>query len=173
MAYIIGEIEESTLRRRVSRFVLDKTERVAREMRKRSFVVMRRFVASIALVAGIGLTSAHAIAQTTPSGLNQQQAALYLACTGVATGGNLSPQITPNALAAEILVNQQLVSQAQSLPALQGLSFIQLSQVMSNSLKTYAKQQLGCTKKCTAAALNLFLTQNTNSCLSIASGFTP
>ncbi len=172
MAYIIREIEELTLRRRVSRFVLGKTERVAREMRKRSFVVMRRFVASIALVAAIGLMSAHASAQTV-SGLNQQQAALYLACTGVATGGNLSPQITPNALAAEILVNQQLVNQAQSLPALQGLSFIQLSQVMSNSLKTYAKQQLGCTKKCTAAALNLFLTQNPGSCLSIASGFTP
>jgi hypothetical protein len=127
----------------------------------------------------LGLTVlAAAIASASPLhaatlNLNQEQSAIYLACVAVATGGNLSTQITPNVLAAEILVNQQLVSQAQSLPALQGLTFIQLGRLISSSLRDYGQKQLGCTRKCTQQVLNLFVTQNQSSCLSIASGFAP
>lgn len=122
------------------------------------------------LAAAIGLASANANAQ---QDLNQGQSAVYLACVAAATGKNLSTNITPNSIAALLLVNQQVVSQAQSLPALQGMNFIQLQELVSDSVKEYAQKQLGCTSKCTKAAINLFLTQNQSSCLAIASGFTP
>ncbi len=120
--------------------------------------------------AAIALASPNANAQQS---LNQGQSAVYLACVAAATGGNLSTNITPNSLAALLLLNQQVVSQANSLPALQGMTFVQLQQLVSDSVKEYAEKQLGCTKKCTKAAMNLFETQNQSSCLSIASGFTP
>ncbi len=139
-------------------------------MAARSLLVTKKVWGLAALAAAIALASPNANAQ---QNLNQAQSALYLACVATATEGNLSPNITPNSLAALLLVNQQVVSQAQSLPALQGMTFVQLQQLMSNSVKQYAQNQLGCTKKCTSAALNLFMTQNQSSCLAIASGFTP
>ncbi len=135
-----------------------------------SFPVTKRILGLAVLAAAIALASPNANAQQS---LNQGQAAVYLACIAAATGGNLSTNITPNSLAAALLLNQQVVSQAQSLPALQGMTFTQLQELISDSVKDYAKQQLGCTKKCTKAAMNLFETQNQSSCLSIASGFTP
>jgi hypothetical protein len=133
--------------------------------------VRKAVFAMTVLAAGIALASPAASAASL--NLNQEQSAIYLACIAVAGAGNLSPQITPNTLAAQILLNQQVVSQMQSLPALQGMTFIQLGQLVPKSLKDYAKTQLGCTSKCTTVALNLFLTQSQSSCLSIASGFTP
>ena len=127
-------------------------------------------ISSIMLVAAIALAPMNVDAQQS---LNQNQAALYLACVGVGTGGTLSTNVTPNVIAAMLLMNQQTVSQAQTIPSLQGLTFVQLGQAMLNSMKTYEKKQLGCQKNCTQAALTLFQTQSKSSCLSIASGFAP
>lgn len=126
--------------------------------------------AAIAMLTAIAIVPRSIFAQQS---LNQSQAALYLACVGVGTAGTLSPNITPNTVTALLLTNQQTVSQAQSIPSLQGLTFVQLGQAMVNAMKTYEKNQLGCQKKCVQAALNLFQTQNQSSCLSIASGFAP
>lgn len=137
---------------------------------ERSNVVIKAFFASMMLIAVVAIAPSTVDAQ---QGLNQSQAALYLACVGVGTGGTLSTNVTPNYIAALLLMNQQTVSQAQSIPSLQGLTFVQLGQAMLNSMNTYEKKQLGCQKKCVQAALNLFQTQSKSSCLSIASGFAP
>jgi hypothetical protein len=135
---------------------------------KRRAIVIKPMFAAILLAAMIAMAPAKVCAQ---QNLNQNQAALYLSCIAVSTGGTLSTNITPNTLTALLLMNQQTVSQAQTLPALQGMTFIQLAQAMQNSMKNYEKNQLGCQKKCVQAALNLFQTQSQSSCLSIASGF--
>jgi hypothetical protein len=130
--------------------------------------VTKATFAMITMLVAIAIAPRTSLAQ---QNLNQNQAALYLACVGVGTGGTLSPNITPNTVTAILLMNQQTVSQAQSIPSLQGLNFVQLGQLMLNSMQTYEKKQLGCQRKCVQAALNLFQTQSQSSCLSIASGF--
>jgi len=127
-------------------------------------------VFALTMLAGLVLPSMSAQAQQS---LNQNQAALYLACVGVGTVGTLSPNLSPNAVAALLLMNQQTVSQAQSIPSIQGLTFVQLGKAMLSAMKNYEKKQLGCQNQCVQAALNLFQTQSQSSCLSIASGFAP
>jgi hypothetical protein len=142
----------------------------SQSQQNRSGVVTKAVFASIMMMTAVAILPVSVDAQQS---LNQSQAALYLACVGVGTGGTLSPSLTPNTVAALLLMNQQTVSQAQSIPSLQGLTFIQLGQAMLNSMNTYEKKQLGCQHKCVQAALNLFQSQSRSSCLSIASGFAP
>ena len=127
---------------------------------------------AVAIAAAIAFGPRGAYAQST---LNQNQGALYLACIGSSTAGNLPVNLNPNLYAGVILTNQSVVSQSQSITSLQGLTFVQLGQLIVTNIKTYGNKQLGCqnSKKCVAQVLTLFLTQNQASCLSIASGYAP
>jgi hypothetical protein len=137
---------------------------------ERSRAVSKILLCAIAIAAAIAFGPGGANAQAT---LNQGQGALYLACIGASSVGNLPVNLNPNLYAAAILTNQAVVSQAESITSLQGLTFVQLGQLISTSMKTYGSKQLGCTHKCTNQVLTAFITQNQASCLAIASGFTP
>ena len=128
------------------------------------------FLCAIAIAAAIAFGPGGANAQST---LNQNQGALYLACIGAASVGNLPVNLNPNLYAAAILTNQQVVSQSQSIVSLQGLTFVQLGELISKNIKTYGSKQLGCTKKCTNQVLSAFMSQNQASCLAIAEGYAP
>lgn len=130
----------------------------------------KTFLCAIAIAAAVAFGPGRANAQAS---LNAGQGALYLACIGAESVGNLPVNLPPNLYAGAILTNQNVVSQSQSITSLQGLTFVQLGQLISNSMKTYGKNQLSCTKKCTSQVLSTFQTQNQASCLAIASGFTP
>ncbi|MGA9723762.1 MAG: hypothetical protein WBQ86_14990 [Candidatus Binatus sp.] len=130
----------------------------------------KTILCAIAIAAAIAFGPGGANAQST---LNQNQAALYLTCIGAASVGNLPTNLNPNVYAAVILTNQQVVSQSQSITSLQGLTFVQLGQLITTNVKIYAKNQLNCTKKCTNQVLTTFLTQNPASCLAIAQGYAP
>ena len=125
---------------------------------------------AIAIAAAITLGPRGANAQAT---LTAPQGALYLACIGAETVGNLPVNIPPNLYAGAILTNQSVVSQSQSIVSLQGMTFVQLGQLMTKSIKTYGSKQLNCTRKCTSQVLSTFQTQNQASCLAIATGFAP
>ena len=128
------------------------------------------FFCAIAIAAAIAFGPTGANAQAT---LTAPQGALYLACISASTVGNLPVNLNPNVYAAAILTNQATVSQAQSITSLQNLTFLQLGQQVTTSIKVYGKKQLGCTHKCTSQVLSTFMSQNQASCLAIASGFTP
>ena len=130
----------------------------------------KTLLCAIAIAGAIAFGPGGANAQST---LNQNQAALYLTCIGAASVGNLPTNINPNVYAAFILTNQQVVSQSQSITSLQGLTFVQLGQLVTKNIKIYAKNQLNCTKKCTNQVLSAFMSQNPASCLAIAEGFAP
>src|SRR5208282_1373146 len=132
---------------------------------ERSRAVTKTLLCAIAMAAAIAFGTGGANAQ---SALNQNQAALYLACIGTATIGTLPTNINPNVYAALILTNQEVVSQSQSITSLQGLTFVQLGQLIAKNMKTYGSKQLNCNKKCTGQVLTAFLTQNQTSCLAIA-----
>jgi hypothetical protein len=136
----------------------------------RSRVVTKTLLYAVAIAVAIAFGPRGANAQAT---LTAPQGALYLACIGAETVGNLPTNIPPNFYAGAILTNQNVVSQSQSIVSLQGMSFVQLGQLMTKSIKTYASKQLNCTKKCTSQVLSTFQTQNQASCLAIASGFAP
>ena len=140
----------------------------AREERSRA--VTKTLLCAIAIAAAIAFGPARANAQAS---LNQGQAAIYLACIGAASVGNLPVNLTPNLYAGAILTNQQVVSQAQSITSLEGLTFVQLGQLVTQNIKKYATKQLNCTHKCTNQVLTVFVTQNQASCLAIASGYAP
>jgi hypothetical protein len=135
-----------------------------------SHAVSKTLLCAIAIAATIAFRPAGANAQAS---LNQGQAVLYLACIGAGTVGNLPINLPPNVYAGAILTNQQVVSQAQSIASLQGLSFVQLGQLVKPTITDYGMQKGLCVKKCFDSVLRSFLTQNPTSCLSIASGFTP
>jgi hypothetical protein len=128
----------------------------------------------IALAAAITLGARDAKAQ---ANLNANQGALYLACIGASTVGNLPVNLTPNLYVAAILTNQQTISQAESITSLQNMTFVQLGTLIQTNMKTYGVQELDCQggrgNKCTGQVMTLFLTQNPASCLSIASGYAP
>ena len=130
----------------------------------------RIFLCAIAIAAAIAFAPRGANAQAT---LNQNQGALYLACISAASVGNLPVNLNPNLYAAAIVTNQQVVSQSQSITSLQGLTFVQLGQLISTNMKNYASKQLNCTHRCTSQVLSAFITQNQASCLAIAEGFAP
>lgn len=130
----------------------------------------KTLLCAVAMVAAIALWPPGTNAQAT---LNQNQGALYLVCIGASTGGNLPVNINPNVYAGAILMNQNVVSQSQSITSLQGLTFVQLGQLVTKNIKTYASKQLNCTKKCTSQVLSAFMTQNQASCLAIATGYAP
>ena len=130
----------------------------------------KTLLCAVAIAAAIALGPRGANAQAT---LTAPQGALYLACIGASTVGNLPVNIPPNFYAGAILTNQNVVSQSQSITSLQGLSFVQLGRLMTTSIKTYGAKQLNCTHKCTSQVLSTFQTQNQASCLAIASGFAP
>jgi hypothetical protein len=132
--------------------------------------VRRTFFCAIAIVAAIAIGPRGASAQAT---LNQNQGALYLACIGAASVGNLPINLTPNLYAAAIITNQSTVSQAESITSLQGLTFVQLGELINTNIKTYASKQLNCTHKCTNQVLTAFMTQSQASCLAIAQGYAP
>jgi len=132
--------------------------------------VTKTLLCAVVIAAAIAFGPRGANAQST---LNAGQGALYLACIGAETVGNLPVNIPPNFYAGAILTNQNVVSQSQSITSLQGLSFVQLGQLVSKSIKTYATKQLNCTKKCTSQVLSTFQSQNQASCLAIATGFAP
>jgi hypothetical protein len=136
----------------------------------RSRIVTKTLLCAVAIAAAITLGPSGANAQAT---LTAPQGALYLACIGAETVGNLPANIPPNFYAGAILTNQNVVSQSQSIVSLQGMTFVQLGQLMTKSIKTYGSKQLNCTKKCTSQVLSTFQTQNQASCLAIASGFAP
>ncbi len=83
----------------------------------------RTFLCAIAIAAAIAFGLGEANAQST---LNQNQGALYLACIGAASVGNLPVNLNPNLYAAAIVTNQQVVSQSQSITSLQGLTLCNL-----------------------------------------------
>lgn len=139
-----------------------------RELRSRA--VSKTFLWAIAIAAAIAFGSGEASAQST---LNQNQGALYLTCLGAASVGNLPLNLTPNVYAGLILTNQNVVSQSQSITSLQGLSFVQLGELITSNIKTYASKQLNCQHKCTNQVLSAFMTQNQASCLAIAQGYAP
>jgi predicted permease len=139
-----------------------------RELRSRA--VTRIFLCAVAIAAAIAFGPGGANAQST---LNQNQGALYLACIGAASVGNLPVNLNPNLYAAAILTNQQVVSQSQSITSLQGLTFVQLGESINTNIKRYASKELNCTHKCTNQVLTAFMTQNQASCLAIAQGYAP
>jgi hypothetical protein len=132
--------------------------------------VTKRLLCAIVTAIAITFGPLGAGAQST---LTANQGALYLACIGAASVGNLPVNLNPNLYAAAILTNQQVVSQSQSIVSLQGLTFVQLGESISKNIKTYAAKQLGCTKKCTSQVLSAFMSQNQASCLAIAEGYAP
>jgi hypothetical protein len=143
-----------------------------REVRSRA--VTKPLLCAIAIAAAIAFGPRGADAQSVSS-LNENQAALYLGCIGASSVGNLPVNLPPNVYAAFILTNQAVVSQAQSITSLQGVTFVQLGKLIINNMKTYGSKQLICPKdkKCVGQVLTTFLTQNPASCLAIASGYAP
>jgi hypothetical protein len=137
----------------------------------RNRAVTKTLLCGIAIATAIALGSRGANAQTS---LSAGQGALYLACIGAASVGNLPVSLTPNLYGAAILSNQQVVSQSESITSLQGMTFVQLGELISKSIKTYGQKQLNCSpKNCTGQVMTTFETQNPASCLAIASGFSP
>jgi len=132
--------------------------------------VSKTLLCAIAIAAAIVFGPRGVNAQAT---LSQNQGALYLACIGAESVGNLPVNINPNIYAGAILTNQNVVSQSQSITSLQGLTFIQLGELVTKNIKTYGSKQLGCTKKCTSQVLSTFMSQNQASCLAIATGYAP
>ena len=130
----------------------------------------KRLLCAIVTAIAITFGPLGAGAQST---LTANQGALYLACIGAESVGNLPVNINPNIYAGAILTNQNVVSQSQSITSLQGLTFIQLGELVSKNVKTYGSKQLGCLKKCTNQVLSTFMSQNQASCLAIAEGYAP
>jgi hypothetical protein len=125
-----------------------------------------------AIVTAIAITFGWRAADA-QSTLTANQGALYLACIGAASVGNLPVSLPPNVYAGAILTNQNVVSQSQSIVSLQGLTFVQLGQSINTNIKNYASKQLNCTHKCTNQVLTAFMTQSQASCLAIAQGYAP
>ena len=142
------------------------------------FCILIVVLTSLCMAIGLRPCDADDFSKISPKklgSLNHFQAALYSDCVMTSAVGALPPitnasQLNTQSYSSQL--DQAATAQFKSLPALQGLTPVQLGCLAHETLRDYAHQTFTKGQK-TLEALTRFLTTSPALCLAIASGFTP
>lgn len=145
-------------------------------------VTLRTIVGVAAIIlAGAARAEAGCACSNQLCQLTAEQSALYLTCTMVAQGAQVPATLTSNLLGTLNLLAKERSSEFSTtcggksvakLPALNGLTDLNLGILQSQALKDFATEKFPfLKKKKNKAALELFETQNDASCATLAQNF--